>query len=158
MKIFEGGGESFEVTFQKVSQTRFDARGLAQRVAHGAIFSQLWRHRVAVLVILYQRLHFGIASGFDALRQVAHAVAIHAVSELHLGAHFVALSDGDLPHIVAEPAEPCALPIMPSGGCPAPRAQLLLDGSILPKTRDDLPIQAHAAHDESVLAVAMSGL
>src|SRR5262245_9505441 len=77
---------------------------------------------------------------------------------MHLCSYLVPFSDCHLAHVIPEPAESCGLPIMPGRSCARPDADLRLYLPILPVPHNNLPIESHSAHDESVFTVAVRGL
>src|SRR5690349_21423966 len=87
--------------------------------------------------------------------QIADAVAVHAVAQPQLRLDLIALSNGHFAHIVAEARDPHTLRVVPGAGRARPRAQAGLHIIILPVPNHHLALQAHAAADEAVLAVAV---
>ena len=159
VQILKRGGEALEIAgLQKRAQAEFDAGGLAHGIVPGAAFAQISGHLVGVGVFLDQLVNgFGgnCVHGFD---QVADAVAVDGVTELELGGHLVAFGHGHFAHVVAEPGELRALPVMPGRRRAAPDAEFFLNGLFLPETDDHFAVHPHPAPNEAVLAVAVGGL
>jgi len=70
----------------------------------------------------------------------------------------IALSNGNISHIVTKPGKFCTLPIIPARSSTCPSANLFQHFSILPMTSYYFPTHPHAAHDESKFPVAMRAL
>ena len=64
----------------------------------------------------------------DDRHEVVHAVGVHRDPEAQLGLDLVALGDGDVAHVVAEPGEPELAQLVPAEGSPGPRADPVADG------------------------------
>src|SRR5690606_22728729 len=90
--------------------------------------------------------------------EVTHAITIDVVSKPDLRLYLVAFGDGNLSHVVAEPAILSALPVAPRQRGAQPRLHARVDGRILPVAHHYLAAQTHARHNKPELAVAVCAL
>jgi hypothetical protein len=159
VQIFERGGEALEAAvFQKGAQAQFEPRAIAERFVPGASLAQFGRDRVAVLVFVRQRLDLGVGDRVHLGHEIADSIAVGRKPELHFGRHLVALGDRDLTHVVAEPAELGALPIVPGSRRAHPGADAVLDLWVGPMADDHLARKTHAGVNETRFPVAVRGL
>ena len=143
---------------QETAQADLDPRSVAKRRGPLAARPELGDDVVFVGVGLDQGVDLGIRRRVDTSNEVANAVAVDAEAEPALGLDLVAVSHGDLAHVLAEAGDPAGFPVMPGGCGPAPRADTLLDLRVGPVPHDDLPLEPQARSDEAELAVAVGGL
>ena len=94
----------------------------------------------------------------DASSQLADAVAVDREPEAGLGLDLVALGDGDLAHVVAEPRDPQVPGLVRARGRARPRPDAGLDTLVLPVPHDDLPRVPQTRDDVGELAIAVRGL
>jgi len=99
-----------------------------------------------------------VGYGIDDLDEVADAVSIDGVAEGELCLDLVSFRDGYLAHVVTEADEFGALPVVPAGCGAGPCVEGLEGVQVLPVPGDHSAVEAHAAHDEAELPVAMGAL
>ena len=100
------------------------------------------------------------ASGTASTRadQVADAVAVDREAESRLRLDLVAVGDGDLAHVVAEPRDAEPVRLVPAGGGACPRSRGARPRRVLPVADDRLAVPAEPRLDERELAVAVGRL
>ena len=114
MQILERGGETLEsARFQKGTKPEFQPRAVTERVVTPAPFAQRSGDAIALLVLGAEPGDRGLAHRINMPDEIANAVAVHRKSETRFRGDLVPLGHGHLPHVIAEPREFAALPVMP---------------------------------------------
>ena len=159
MQVFKRVGVAFEAAVgEKFLETQFNARRFFDAGEIFPTFQDVFTHVVSVLVFLDESVHFFFRNGVRYFHQVADAVGVHGVTKLHLRGDLVTFGHGHFAHVVAETDELRTLPVGPRGSGTRPRADFFLSGFLLPETNDYFAVDPQAAHDETVLAIAVRRL
>ena len=159
MQILKGVGETLEFAGGKKSaQPELDPRGFPKGFSHRPVLSQRGCDDITRLVFLDKLLNLRIGDFSDAFDEIAHAVTVHRKTKLHLCRDLVAFGHSDFAHVVSKAGKLGVLPVVPRGGSAGPRADLRLYFRVLPISDNDLPVQAHPAHDVTVFTVTVRSL
>ena len=158
-EVLECGGEALEPALaEESSQAEFESRAVDQRLVTLAASPQRRRDVVTLLVFGGEGVRLPVRHGGDRLDQLADPVAVGGEAELHFRRDLVPLGHRDLAHVVAEAAEPRALPIAPCPRGAHPRPDALVHLRVRPVSDHDLAAEPHARVDEPGLAVAVRRL
>src|SRR5690606_4004530 len=111
MQVFKCIGEAFEISrFKKLTQARLETGRLTERRVARSVLLKVSGDRIAVVILRHEGIHFLVGHVVDRGYEVAHAITIDGVSKPDLRLYLVAFGDGNLSHVVAEPAILSALP------------------------------------------------
>ena len=106
-EVLEVRGEGAEAALvQERAQAQLDAGAVAQGIVPIATRQQLGRDPVGVGVLGDQRVDVAVADLVHDGDEVVDAVGVDRDAEPELGLDLVALGDGDVAHVVAEPGQP----------------------------------------------------
>ena len=127
------------------AERQLDARRIAQRSVPGAALLQALHQSVARGVFVAEPVDLGVGDLVLERHQVAEPVAVDRHAEANLGLDLVALGDGDLAHVVAEPRDLHVLRVVPGGGGAHPHAKLRVDRRLAPVPDDHFAAASEAA-------------
>src|SRR5690606_386319 len=156
MQVFKCIGEAFEISrFKKLTQASLDLGRLTERRVARSVLLKVSGDRIAVVILRHEGIHFLVGHVVDRGYEVAHAITIDGVSKPDLRLYLVAFGDGNLSHVVAEPAILSVLPVAPRQRGAQPRLHARVSGSSLPVAHHYLAAQTQARHNIPELAVAV---
>ncbi len=144
--------------YEKGFEAEFDLCSFAEGGVEDGSFAEGAVEAVFVCVFLDESVDGMFGDALDSIDEVADAVGVDGITEAEFCFHFIAFGDCYLAHVVAEPDEAGALPVVPAGGGAGPGVQPVEGMWVLPVAGDHFAIQAHAAHDEAEFSVAVSAL
>ena len=113
---------------------------------------------VGLVVLVGELLDLGGGHGLDVRGEVVDRPRIDGPAELDLGLDLVAIGDGDVAHGVGEAGDADVAGLVDTHGDALPLAELGEGDGILPVTKDDLVVPAHAGKDVPELALTVGGL
>ncbi len=159
VQVLEGVGEGDEPAVgQERAQPELDARTVPQRVGAVAAGTERGDDVVLVEVGRDERVDLSVAGVVDGADEVADAIPVGREAQPADGLDLVAVGHRDVAHVLAEPGDAAAVPIVPCPRRPRPGPDPVLDLGVRPVAGDDRPLQPQPGGHEPELPVAVGGL